>query len=192
MHNNHNFFTFDTIFKLVVCLIALYIGIGYGFYGVSGSKYDYVSANFIKQQGNIIAQPFMEVFENGKVTQFYNWENIEKSDIERKIEPLNIRSKAEQYGEYGKPSYKNLFGGLGMVQEAALISPQNYSGTWSLVYCNTKTNFCQKNNLKYSGTVKILVDGDWELWGVNSSGNYIQLKLGMYINRKEYPSVLFI
>lgn len=192
MHNNHNFFTFDTIFKLVVCLIALYICIGYSFHVVSKPKYNYNSSNFLKQQGNIIAQPFMEVFENGKVTQFYNWENIEKSEIESKIEPLIIRSKAEQYREYGKPSYKNFFGSLGMVQEAALISPQNYGGTWSLVYCNTKTNFCQKNNISYTGTVKILVDGDGELWGINQNGNYIQLKLGMYINRKEYPDVLFI
>lgn len=192
MHNNHNFFTFDIIFKLVVCLVTLYICIGYGFYGVSRPKYDYVSPNFIKQQGNIIAQPFMEVFENGKVTQFYNWENIDKSEIEKRTEPLSIRSKSEQYREYGKTSYKNLFGDLGMIQEAALISPQNYSGKWSLVYCSTRTNFCQKNNLKYTGTVKILVDGEVELWGISSNENYIQLKLDKYINRKEYPVVLFI
>jgi hypothetical protein len=189
---NSKLISLDVVIKLFLCITTLYIGVGYGFYVFTKPKYDYNSPKFIMQQGNIVAQPFMETFENGKVTQFYNWENINKSDIGSKVEPLSIRSKAEQYREYGKPSYKNFLGSLGVIKEAALITPQNYDGKWSLVYCNAKDNFCQKNNINYTRTVKILVDGELELWGVDQSGNYLKLKLEKYIERKEYPDVLFI
>jgi hypothetical protein len=179
--------------KAVICILAIYLSVAYGFFAFTKVTYTYRNQNTVDENLTIIMQPFMEVFADSKVSHWYDWQPISKSQINPDTTALTLKSKANQYGEYDNVlSYKNLVRSLGGVKEAAIIEPTDYSGFWSLVFCNKMDDICSKGNIMQSGKVKILLDGENSLWGLDSNGNFIELKLDKLTDRTQDKDVLFI
>jgi hypothetical protein len=180
------------ITKVVISIVAVYVSIAYGFFAFSKIEYTYSKQSALNQNLTILMQPFMEIFGDSKVSHWYDWQTISESEIDKKVNPLVLKSKNSQYGQYSSFSYKNVIRILGGVKEAVIVQPLSYSKNWSLISCNKQENVCIKSDLLHTGPVKILVDGENSLWGIDQSSNYIELKLIKLIDRSENKDILFI
>jgi len=187
-------FKIPVFFKLLLSLLAVYIGIAYSLFLVSKPTYNYRQENLLNQQATILMRPVMEVLANGKVSHWYNWQNISKGGINQNVTALKISSGDKKlYRDLGNSfAFENTLASLGGIKEAAIIEPLNYKESWSLVFCDTKYDTCQESNILTKGRAKILVDGTQNVWGKTTSGKHIELKLVEYINRSAETSVLFI
>jgi hypothetical protein len=86
---------------------------------------------------------------------------------------------------------------LGYVKEAALIEPleirnEKMEQKWSLVFCNKDKSFCQKSSILHFGKIKILVDGDFFVYGMDQNEKLFELKLVKNTKVYEDKEVLFI
>lgn len=187
--DKNNFFSI----KILAAIITVYLGVCYGFFAFGVDKFAYRNYNFFGQQFTIVSQPFMQLFGAGKVSHWYDWENLDKTEIDSRVQSLSLRSEKTQYGEYNKQfSYKNTLRSLGWVTEAAVVEPISYKGNWSYVFCSVKENVCQKSNILSKGSVKVIVDGEVIAWGMDGDEKFIQLKLLGYTQRDKNKDILFI
>jgi hypothetical protein len=130
--------------------------------------YTYRSYNFINH--NVLTslmKPVMGIFGYRKVTHWYDWEGI-SSDKVLNTEPLIIENDTNIRHFEARYALVNAWASLGGVQTTAIIKPKDYTGTWSLIYC--QNNQCKANTLSYEGEVKILVDGQMELYALTERG----------------------
>ena len=184
--------------KFFLSLFTLYVGVAIGFASLSPYDYTRVNQNFLLSGVTVLIQPTMEVFANGKVTHFYDYKSLPLNEIPT-ITAADIISSKPQFRDFGENAGSNLtniLASLGAVSEAAIIEPVNYTGNWSLGFCQIILNqakpVCQISKIKYSGQVKILVDGTSYIWGQTENGDWIELKVVNYINRWERRHILFV
>lgn len=181
--------------KVVLILLALNLGVSYAVWFISPPKYTYREYNFLVEQTTIFAQPTMDLLAGGKVTHSFHFKNINYSQINTNVQSLQIRSSADQVrsfdGSFGA-FFKNIYADLGGANQAAIIEPVNFSGKWSLIFCDDENQNCQEAMLLHTGKVKILVDGQQKVWGKTEDDKYIQLNLVKYISRNSEPGVLFV
>lgn len=180
-------------FKIVAAYLAVYLGICLGYAAFGPRNHEYRQFNFTKYTSSIIMQPVMELIADGKVSYWYDWDNIDPSQIDKSIPAARLYSQNDQYRDYKKNlTFKNFLGDMGKVKESAVVEPKNYNGQWSLVFCTKDESVCKKSNLVANGKIRILIDGDMLVWGMNAENKLIPLNVVEYTNRnnyKEYPLI---
>ncbi len=184
--------------RFMLSIITLYVGIAIGFATLAPYNYTRKNQNFLLSGSTVLMQPAMEVLADGKVTHFYDYKNLPLNEVPA-IEPAQVISSKEQFRNFNgevQSHFINALASLGQVRESAIVEPINYSGNWSLAFCQTVSNssntVCQVSKIKYSGPVKILVDGTSYIWGLTENGEWIELKIVEYIDRSERRDLLFI
>ncbi len=178
--------------RLSVFLAIIYVLIAYFFYFVYPPRYSYRKENFSQTQATILIQPFMEVFGYQKVSHWYDWKDVSEAEIPKIIQPLSIFASSDYRKLDEKNPIRNTLASLGKVTESAIVEPVNYSGKWSIVFCTQDRGLCQESNILVKGRVKILVDGNGELWGKSQQNEIIQLRIVGYITRDRYKSVVHV
>jgi hypothetical protein len=184
-------------FRIGLSILTVYVGIAIGFAALTPYQYQRRYQNFLLTSTTVLLQPIMELFANGKVTHFYDYKALPLQDVPV-IAPAKIipsKPMIRNFNNDLQSHFINLFADLGLVQEAAIIAPIDYSGSWSLAFCQDKENsttVCQVSRIKHRGQVKILVDGNSIIWGLDENGKWVQLQVVKYINRKDRQDILFI
>jgi hypothetical protein len=190
--------TWQFLTRFIISLITLYLGIAIGFATLSPYNYTRRNQNFLLSGATVLLQPAMEVLADGKVTHFYDYKSLTLTEVPN-LDLARVISSKEQFRDFSgsfQSHFINALASIGAVSEAAIIEPVNFTGQWSLAYCQTVPNssvpVCQISKIKHSGQVKILVDGGSLIWGQTESGEWIQLRLVEYINRSERRDLLLI
>jgi hypothetical protein len=184
-------------FRIILSIITVYLGIALGFASLSPYQYQRRSQNFLLTGATVLLQPFMELFANGKVTHFYDYKTLPLQELPviTATKVLPSEKMVRNFNNDFSSIVVNIAADLGLVKEAAIIQPIDYSGNWSLAFCIDNENsatFCQVSKIKHRGQVKILVDGSSSIWGLAEDGKWIQLELVKYIDRSERRDILFI
>jgi len=178
--------------KGVVVLLVVYIATSYLLAGFSSREFSYRINKPLELHASILLQPIMDIFAYSKVSHFYDYSEIEKDKIPQNILPLSIRTDSNFRKPQQKFSWSNTRASLGGVTTAVIVEPADYSGKWSLVYCLKDGDFCEQSNIFSKGKVKLIADGDGELWGKDEGSNFIQLKLIKYTDRSNNMEILHI
>jgi hypothetical protein len=183
------------ILKIFLALLVVYIGMTLVLHLFRVRQYDYTyrQEHWSQWTAGLLAQPIVDLAIDRKVSYGFDWRELDSERIDKSVLPLTLRSKEEQLADYSQDwDSRNLQRDLGYVREAAIIRPKNYSGKWSLVYCTSQRQVCEQSNLLHAGEVKVLLDGQTEMWGLNEDGQYIQLELVRYLDRNQAKDVLFV
>lgn len=180
------------ILKGIVVLLVIYIATSYLLAAFNNREYSYRINKPLELHASILMQPVMDLFGYSKVSHFYDYSKIEKDKIPENILPLNIRSETNIRKPEQKIGWSNTKASLGGVTTAVIVEPADYSSKWSLVYCLKDSDFCEQSNILSSGKVKLMADGDSQIWGRDDKGNFIQLRLVRYIDRASNPEILHI
>ena len=180
------------ILKGLVVFIVVYIAISYLLAGFGGRDFSYRINKPLETHASILLQPIMDLFADSKVSHFYDYSKIEKNKIPQNISPLNIRSDSNTRKLQEKLFWSNTRASLGGIDTAVIVEPADFSGKWSLVYCIENSDFCEQSNILAKGKVKLISDGDQQVWGRDEKGNFLQLKLVKYIKRSSNPEILHI
>ena len=193
-------FTFKFYTRLFLSIATVYIGVAIGFAALMPYNYQRRRQNFLLTAATVLLQPAMELVGNGKVTHFYDYKTIDKSTISTNILPLKLIPSKPQIRKLDNSInsiFSNAFAHTVLIQEAAIITPINYSGKWSLVFCQNMSagsseEECQTSKIKHTGQVKILVDGSGSIWGFTEDEKWIELKLVEYLDKNQRQDILFI
>jgi hypothetical protein len=183
------------LIKLGWIILLVYIAISLVFHEFRIRQYNYYyhQPNWLKLAASIFFQPVVDLWFNRKTTYFFDWQKIRPTEFDNSVLPLTLRSTKPRLGDYRySVSTNNLQSSLGFNQEAVIIAPMDYDSYWSLVFCVHQEEICQKNNLFHKGPIKILLDGELDVWGITQEGKVIRLKVVEYVSVAEYKEVLFI
>jgi len=183
------------LIKLGWIILLVYIAISLVFheFRIRQYNYYYFQPDWLKLAASIFFQPVVDLWFNRKTTYFFDWQTITTTDLNQSALPLTLRSTRPKLGSYNYAlNLANLQAILNSDQEAAIIAPVEYDGYWSLVFCSRTEEVCQKNNLFHKGSVKILLNGEVEFWGVSPEGKSLRLKVVEYTTVGSHKDILFI
>ncbi len=181
--------------RLFLSLLIVYIGIAVVlcFVRLNTYNYFYENSKWANLTASILIQPTVDLFANRKTTYFFDWYEIDRSAIDSSITPLTLRSRNPQLGNYRTQiSSENLQASLGYISEAAIVSPVNYDGYWSLVFCARSEEICKRNDIFHKQQIKIILNGEVDFWGVSQNGEFVKLSLVGYISINQRKDLLFI
>jgi hypothetical protein len=181
--------------KLFVSFLAIYTGIALGFAGFSPYNYYRRPSNFLQSFTTVLSQPMMELFAQGKVSHFYDWQNFSTEELQTNITGLPVRTQTPTKNFNKSDFGDDLNSIFGKITESAVIEPVNFSEHWSVIYCDnnlSEASFCQKSKLYHPGKIKLAVDGNYYIWGIDEKGNFIELRSEGYINSNERKDILYI
>lgn len=180
------------VLRLSVFLTVIYVIIAYFFYFIQSPGYTYRKQDFYQSQATILMQPIMEILGYQKVSYWYDWQDLSQDQIPKNIQPLVVLGSSDYRKLDQKNPVRNTLASLGRVVDSAIIEPVDYKGNWSLVFCTQDMEFCQQSNILAKGRVKILTDGNSQMWGKNEQGEIIQLRIVGYTSRDRYKAVVHI
>lgn len=180
------------IFKILVIFLVVYISISYISAVVGGKDFSYRVNKPLQTHSSILIQPVMDLIGNSKVSYWYDYSKIEKKQIPENISSLNIRSDSNTRNLQEKMFWRNTKASINGVNTAVIVEPADYTGKWSLVYCIIDKDFCEQSNILATGKVKLISDGQQQIWGKDEQGNFLQLKLIKYSQRSDNPEILHI
>ncbi len=181
--------------KLGWIVFLIYVTISLILYEFRINQYNYYyhQPNWLKLAASILLQPVVDLWFNRKTTYFFDWQRITPNDFDNSVLPLTLRSTKPKLGNYHYSlSLNNLQHSLGFNQEAVIIAPLDYDSYWSLIFCTHQEGICQKTNLFHKGSVKILLDGEIDVWGITQEGKVIRLKVVEYSLVSHYKEILLI
>jgi hypothetical protein len=113
----------------------------------------------------------------------------------RDLQALSIQSETEQVRNLSlEGTLNNTLASLGSVQTSAVVKPSdgNFGNWWRLAFRDKNSGLCQIGDLQVKGEVKILIDGNQEIFGVDESGKWFELDLVDYIPRNQRRDLLLI
>ena len=168
--------------KIILTTLSLIL-IGYVFsatFLMTRKKYDYATLSPFCGFYTDALQPIMHLFFYQKVTHHCHWLKIEYQDNFQEI-GLVVRSLETTRSLKSNLSLNDRVGivlaEMNGQKESAIIKPKNYKGDWSMGFCNSQNNFCQRSKLEHAGSVKILVDGEGIIWGFDDQNQEIELEI---------------
>jgi hypothetical protein len=187
-----------TIFfiKVIVALATVYISIAVGYAAFLPYDYDRGFDNFAHTAVTSIKQPYMDIISYGKISHFYDWKEISSESIDPLTSTTDIRSSQQQRQDYDS-NWSQILYNLRPSNEAVVLTPENYNGTWSLIKCSasrpgTDEKICLESNITHRGSIRYSIDGESEVFGIASNGNYIALTASEYINANEKRTLLLL
>jgi hypothetical protein len=167
-------------------IVTLYMLAALTLFNITSPQFEHRSPNILKGFTRIALDPVMEVFGTGKITHWFDWQDIDCDIFDENDNALTIESDEEQVRNFsGWGSGINVSASLGSVQQSAIILPVDYDGLWSLAFRDLESSRCQRGDALLEGSVKILVDGTQEIVGITEDGNMVSLELLEYINRNQ-------
>lgn len=186
-------FRLGFVTKIFVAYLTIYIGVCVGYAAFNPAKYEYRDFNWLEYTGTVLMQPTMDIFGDGKVSHWYDWNSIGSEKINQTVEAATIYGKNSPQRDYEKNlTLNNMVATLNKIDEAAIVEPKNHSGEWSLVFCTEDKKICKESNILVTGKVKILVDGNVYLWGLDEKGDTIPVIVKEYIDRSNEEELILI
>jgi len=180
--------------KLVLVYFIIYIGFsfGYGFFGPR--EFSYRNSNAVHQTASMLTQPITEVAANGYMNRWYNWNLVSRDSLQTSMNSnssasSDIRFTSIQPIEQGNIDFSKdiSFANVSVIfsdkTPAAVIQPKEYSGKWSLIFC--QYDICKESNLLVKNEVKILLTGNMEILGRTEDGRLVQLEVFDFIHRSD-------
>ena len=156
---------------------------------------------------DVLLWPFMKLGAAGKITHWWDWTPVPRSEVGAEIRPLFVASKAPQQrvykttkwlGQYNWEGVKDLYKTLFVLQIVVVLEPESYPGFWRLLISGnryqdkTQYDFYDQVDLLVLGRVKTLLDGKKYFLGQTEDGRYIPLTLVETTTRDQYPDIPFV
>jgi hypothetical protein len=185
----------EILLRIVIATVAVYVGIAIGFGAFSPYSYTRRQQNFAHSLGTLLLQPIMEVLADGMISHPWDWQAFDANRLDERAPGLQVISKSSIRNFNADFDLSNLWIDLGGSKEAAIIGPAtNYSGYWSLVFCwyEASSLKCKQGSVMFKNQVKIIVDGNGPVWGMDEKGNLIPLKNFGYVKRWERRDLLLV
>ncbi len=144
-------------------------------------------ANCIPQRiATSLLQPLMEIFGNGMTAHTWHFEYFKVTEtIDQKYRldvcPKHPNKANKSFRKFNSnPILRILTSALVDInpfQEALIIMPKNHNGKWKIAFeVNQNNNIYQKAKYSHIDKVKILVDGEGCIMGMDDKDNFIELK----------------
>jgi hypothetical protein len=156
---------------------------------------------------DVLLAPLMKLGAAGKITHWWDWTPVPRSEVDPAVRPLVIASQMPQQrvykqsrwlGQYNWDGLKDLYKTLFVLQVVVILEPEWYQGYWRLMIAGNR--YQDKNQYKIydqvdvlvRGPVKTLLDGRKRFLGQAQDGRYIPVKLVAIANREQFPEVPFV
>ena len=180
------------ILKTLMVFVVVYICVGYLLAGLSTRDFSYRKNKPLELHASILMQPVMDLFAYSKVSNWYDFSKIDSNKIPENIVGLNIQGDSNIRKLQEKLVWTNTNASLGGIKTAVIVEPSDFSGKWSLVFCIKNQDFCEESNILAKGKIKLISDGEQQIWGKTEKGDFIQLRLVKYIQRDQFMDILHI
>ncbi len=156
---------------------------------------------------DVLLAPLMKLGAEGKITHWWDWSPVSRSEIDAAISPLVIASPTPQQrvyrtsgwlGQYNWDGVRDLYKTLFVLREVVVLEPDSYQGFWRLLISGNRYQderqyeVYDKVDLLVRGRVKTLLDGRKQFLGQAEDGQYIALKLTEITSREQYPGMPFV
>jgi hypothetical protein len=156
---------------------------------------------------DLLLWPFMKLGASGKITHWWDWEPVPRSEIDPEIPPLIVVSctpqqrvykTTEWLGKYNWEGVKDVYKTLFVLHEVVVLEPESYQGFWRLLVAGNRYrdekqyDIYERVNLLIQGGVKTLLDGRKWFLGQTEDGGCIPLKLVAQTSRDQYPDIPFV
>ena len=156
---------------------------------------------------DVFLWPFMKLGAAGKITHWWDWTPVPRSEVDAGVRPLVVASQIPQQrvykitkwlGQYNWEGVKDLYKTLFVLQIVVVLEPESYRGFWRLLISGNRYQdkmqyaFYDRVDLLVRGRVKTLLDGKKYFLGQVEDGRYIPLKLVETTSRDQYPDIPFV
>ena len=156
---------------------------------------------------DLLLAPLMKLGAGGKITHWWDWEPVSRSEIDPEIRPLLIKSATPQQrvyritkwlGQYNLEGIRDLRKTLFVLRMVVVLEPESYSGFWRLLISGNRYQdekqyeLYDRVDLLVLGKVKTLLDGKKWFLGQAEDGKYIALKKVAITTRDQYPDMPFV
>jgi len=156
---------------------------------------------------DVILWPFMKIGAEGKITHWWDWTPVPRSEIDTEIAPLVVESKTPQQrvykitkwlGQYNWEGARDLYKTLFVLQVVVVLEPDEYQGFWRLLISGNRYQdkmqyeIYDRVDVLVQGKVKTLLDGKKYFLGQTEGGIYLALKLVATTTRDQYPDIPFV
>jgi hypothetical protein len=178
--------------KVLLCYLAIYIGVAVGFAVFSTKKYEYREFKIPEYTFTVLSQPVMELIAGGKVTHWYDWQTIDASSIPSSLKPTTIRPSQESDAVLEDSlNVKNVIRYF-QFQEYALVSPEESNQPWSPIFCIENTSICKRCEVMVTGPVRLLADKTVNLYGITKTGSYTEVHIDQYVSRNSQSNTVIL
>jgi hypothetical protein len=144
--------------------------------------------------GSSVGQPVMELFGNSMVAHGWCFCTYKKH--------IDIPSSCKLVIECEKPLFRKFNSGLATLftsawvdinplQTCAIIEPVEYTGKWKIFF-QTGIGIYQEAKFSHVGQVKIVVDGQGEIYGRDLKGNFVELQIVDRVKAWERTDILMV
>ena len=156
---------------------------------------------------DLLLAPLMKFGAGGKITHWWDWEPVSRSEIDPRVSPLLVDSGAPQQriykiskwlGQYNLDGVRDLYKTLFVLQMVVVLEPESYPGFWRLLISGNRYQdekqyeLYDRVDLLVLGKVKTLLDGKKWFLGQAEDGQYIALKRVAITTRDQYPDMPFV
>jgi hypothetical protein len=152
---------------------------------------------FFERLGTALLQPFMDVFANKKTTHFWSWKEIQlHTDIVKlsHCKPLEVKCdvKYRHFNAGIRSIITGAFVDVNPRQPCVIIRPKTYKNNWKLAFATNNEGLMQIPKFSHVGVIKIVLDGDGHLFGLDMNNNFIELEIVSYCRADQQKDVLFV
>ena len=144
--------------------------------------------------GSSASQPVMELFGNSMIAHGWCFRTFKKN--------IDIPVGCKLIIECQKPLFRKFNSGIATLftsawvdinpfQNCAIIEPVNYDNKWKIFF-QTGIGIYQEAKFSHCGKVKIVVDGQGEIYGRDLNGNFLELRIIDRILAWERTDVLMV
>lgn len=169
-----------TILRIIILSVLGYTMAGLSLFCLSGQK-TVPRTPWYWQMCQILIQPVMEVFFDGKESRWFHWVPTEVVPDATAITVIHGDQKAPHRGESW---ISNARVSLGMWRMCAIIAPPegyNHGRVWYYAFVDRS----QRCTIQLNGPIRILIGpDDVEVFGISSSGEVLKLRV-MTITKRE-------
>ncbi len=141
-----------------------------------------------------LGQPIMELFGNSMVAHGWCFRTFKQH--------IEIPQGCKLSIECEKPIFRKFNSGLVTLltsawvdinpkQTCAIIQPRNYEGQWKIFF-QTGIGIYQEAKFSHRGQVKIVVDGQGEIYGRDSQSNFIELEIVDRVESWQRTDILMV
>jgi hypothetical protein len=126
-----------------------------------------------------VGQPLMELFGNSMVAHTWCFRTFKRH--------IDIPHNCKLSIECEKPLFRKFNSGIltfitsawvdvNPMQECAIIQPKDYTDKWKIFF-QTGIGIYQEAKFSHRGQIKIVVDGQGEIYGRDLDGNFLELEI---------------
>ena len=156
---------------------------------------------------DLLLAPLMKLGAEGKITHWWDWEPVSRSEIDPEIRPLLVESGTPQQrvykiskwlGQYNLEGIRDVHKTLFSLQVVVVLEPELRRGYWRLLISGNRYQdekqyeLYDRVDLLVLGKVKTLLDGKKWFLGQAEDGKYVALRQVEITTRDQYPDMPFV